>query len=269
MEGLHVHPAADVLGVSVLPSLFRKPVAIDAGHPVEASSQPRAVMFGSVIYPRPGMKLFGTSWISAPAAGGQSWLYEELLADGFPVKFTLTDKYSNVPAFRRLAARHPSGIDYLIESVDATKVPMTLTGFRTMFNSFHHFDPSDGRQVLRSAIEAHQPIGVFEIPERSVATIIPLLFTPLYVVIATLFIRPFQWRRLLWTYALPLVPLTCWWDGLVSQFRAYTVSELKGMTRELGTYDWEVDCVPIGGTPGNLTYLVGIPKSGPDVTRGE
>jgi len=57
-------------------------------------------------------------------------IYEDLLADGFPVKFTLTDKYPNIPAFRRLAARHPSGIDYLIESVDATKVPTTLTGFQ-------------------------------------------------------------------------------------------------------------------------------------------
>ena len=141
-------------------------------------------------------------------------IYEELLADAFTVKFTLTDKYPNVPAFRRLAARHSSGIDYVTDSVDATRLPSTLTGFRTMFNSFHHFDPSAGLQVLRSAIEARQPIGIFEIPERSIATIIPLLFTPLYVAIATPFIRPFQWRRLLWTYALPLVPLTCWWDGL-------------------------------------------------------
>ena len=28
--------------------------------------------------------------------------------------------------------------------------------------------------------------------------------------------------RMLWTYPVPLVPLTCWWDGIVSQLRAYT-----------------------------------------------
>jgi hypothetical protein len=59
-------------------------------------------------------------------------------------------------------------------------------------------------------------IGIFEVPERSVATMIPLLFTPLYVAVATPFIR--QWRRWQWTYALRLVPLTCWWDGLLSNF---------------------------------------------------
>ena len=188
-------------------------------------------------------------------------LYEDLLADGVAVQFTLTDKYPNLTAFRRLAGLHPSGIDYVPDSVDATKVPPELLGFRTMFNSFHHFSPAAGRDILQCAVEARQPIGIFEIPERSIGTIIPLLFTPLFVAVATPFIRPFQWRRLLWTYALPLVPLTCWWDGLVSQFRAYTVSELNGLTRGIDSYDWEADRIPLGTTPGHLTYLLGVPKS--------
>jgi hypothetical protein len=187
-------------------------------------------------------------------------LYEELLADGVAVKFTLTDKYPNLGAFQRLARLHPSGIAYVADSVDAAKVPPELTGFRTMFNSFHHFDPRAGHAVLQCAVKAGQPIGIFEIPERSAATIVPLLFTPLFVAVATPFIRPFQWRRLLWTYVLPLVPLTSWWDGLVSQLRAYTVSELNGLARAFGDYDWEADRIPIGATPGHLTYLVGIPK---------
>jgi hypothetical protein len=187
-------------------------------------------------------------------------LYEDLLAEGVAVQFTLTDKYPNLTAFRRLAELHPSGIAYVADSVDAAKVPRELMGLRTMFNSFHHFGPAAGRDVLKCAVEAQQPIGIFEIPERSLATMIPLLFTPLFVAVATPFIRPFQWRRLLWTYLLPLVPLTCWWDGLVSQFRAYTVSELNGLTRGLGAYEWEADRIPIGATPGHLTYLLGIPK---------
>ncbi len=187
-------------------------------------------------------------------------LYEDLLADDVAVQFTLTDKYPNLTAFRRLAGLHPSGIGYVADPVDATNVPLVLLGFRTMFNSFHHFGPAAGRRILQCAVEARQPIGIFEIPERSLATIIPLLFTPLFVAVATPFIRPFQWRRLLWTYALPLVPVTCWWDGLVSQFRAYTVSEFNGLTRGFDSYDWEEDRVPLGTTPGHLTYLLGIPK---------
>ncbi len=194
------------------------------------------------------------------AGGPVLALYEDLLAEGVGVRFTLTDKYPNLNAFQRLIRMHPSGIACVKESVDGANVPPDLKGFRTMFNAFHHFDPRAGRAVLTCAVNAGQPIGIFEIPERSFATMVPLLFTPLFVAVATPFIRPFQWRRLLWTYVLPLVPLTCWWDGLVSQLRAYTVSELKELAKEAGDYDWEANRIPIGVTPGHVTYLLGFPR---------
>jgi hypothetical protein len=190
-------------------------------------------------------------------------LYEALAAEGVRVRFTLTDKYPNLPAFRALAAEHPDGISYVAAPVDAAAVPRQLTGFRTMFNAFHHFRPDAARAVLRSAVAGGQPIGIFEIPERTLATIIPLLFTPLFVAVATPFIRPFRWRRVLWTYLVPCVPLTCWWDGLVSQLRAYNVGELSALTEGLGDYDWNAGRVPLGATPGHLTYVVGIPRRQP------
>jgi hypothetical protein len=189
-------------------------------------------------------------------------IYEALIAGGISIPFTLTDKYPNLHAFRRLSSLHPSGILYIADSVDATKAPRDLVGLRTMFNAFHHFAPGPGRSVLACAVEARQPIGIFEIPERSLLTMIPLLFTPLFVAIATLFIRPCHWRRLLWTYLLPLVPLTCWRDGMVSQCRAYTATEMLELTRDLGGYNWTAARVGIDGTVGHLTYLLGFPKPG-------
>jgi hypothetical protein len=113
-------------------------------------------------------------------------------------------------------------------------VPGTLTGLRSVFNAFHRFNPREARAVLESTVQVWQPIGIFEIPERSLVMMIPFLFTPLYIAIATPFIRPFHWNRLLWTYLIPLIPLTCWWDGLVSQWRAYTVEELLELTQDGG-----------------------------------
>ena len=188
-------------------------------------------------------------------------IYEALAAEGISIRFTLTDRYPNLSAFARLAALHPSQIASVADSVDAANVPRQLIGMRTMFNAFHHFSPVMARSVLECAVDAGQPIGIFEIPERALSTIIPLLFTPLIVAAATPFIRPFQWRRLLWTYLLPLVPLTSWWDGLVSQFRAYTVKEMLELTRGLESYNWSAGQVKIGGTPARITYLLGIPKA--------
>ena len=187
-------------------------------------------------------------------------LHDSFASDGMTVRFVLTDKYPNLPAFHRLTATHEH-VSCVTTSVDAAAVPRELVGFRTVFNAFHHFSPSVARAVLLSAVLARQPIGVFEIPERAMTTMLPLLFTPVFVGLATPFIRPFRWRRLLWTYLVPLVPLTCWWDGLVSQWRAYTVAELERLAEGLGgeSYRWRAGRVAIPGSPGHLTFVIGIP----------
>jgi hypothetical protein len=186
--------------------------------------------------------------------------YEALLDSGLNVPFTLTDKYPNLPAFRCLSALHPSGILYVADSIDAMAVPRNFEGLRTMFNAFHHFAPESARRVLRCAVEARQPIVIFEIPERSLAAIFPLLFTPILVAAATPFMRPFRWRRLLWTYLIPLVPITSWWDGVVSQLRAYTAKEMLELAQGLDDYDWRAGRVEIRGKLGHVTYLLGNPK---------
>jgi len=188
-------------------------------------------------------------------------LVADLRASGFEASAVLTDLYPNRSAFEQAAAEGAGGIGYESTPVDAQAVPRRLQGFRTIFNAFHHFPPSAALAVLRDAWEARQPIAVFEIPQRSLLLSLPLLFTPLFVLVATPFIRPFRWRRLIWTYLLPLVPLTCWWDGLVSQLRAYEPAELEALTVSLKSgYRWRAGRVPLPGTPGNLTYLLGLPE---------
>src|SRR5580704_164595 len=71
------------------------------------------------------------------------------------------------------------------------------------------------------------------------------------------FIKPFRWKRLLWTYLIPLVPLMCCWDGVISQLRAYTIAELSELTQGLEDYEWSAGNTPIDGQPGHLTYLLG------------
>lgn len=136
-----------------------------------------------------------------------------------------------------------------------------MVGLRTMFNAFHHFAPKSARLVLQNAVQARQPVGIFEIPERSLIMMVAFLFTPVYVALATPFVRPFRWTRLLWTYVIPLIPLTCWWDGLVSECRAYTVAEMLAMTQGFDDYDWKADRVEVPGRLGHLTHLLGIPHS--------
>jgi hypothetical protein len=194
--------------------------------------------------------------------GSMSSLVQALAAQGVRPQVTLTDRFTNTQAFQRVAATSNGQISFSNEPVDARAVPPDMGGLRTMFNAFHHFRPFDAMAVLRDSVQAGQPIGIFEIPERSLRTLAPMFFlVPLLVASTTPFIRPFRWRRLLWTYLVPLVPLACWWDGLVSQLRAYSPTGLQDLAEAVGTptYCWRAGRVPIVSNPGHLTYLIGYP----------
>ena len=185
--------------------------------------------------------------------------HEALRSAGSDVKITLTDKYPNLVAFAHLTSSHTGNISYVAEPVDATSVPDELTGMRTMFNAFHHFPPAEARSILRSAVRAWQPIGIVEISERTPAMMLLVMFTPLFVWVVTPFLQPFRWRRLFWTYGLPAIPLMCWWDGMVSQWRCYRVAELLALTEGMEEFGWDAGRLPLRWGLGHATYLVGSP----------
>ena len=185
-----------------------------------------------------------------------------LAAMGLDTRIIMTDRFPNLRAFQRIEQASHDQISFIRESVDARCVPNQLCGLRTIFNSFHHFRQSDARRILCDAVDAAQPIAIFEYPERAmVIVILTMVLTPFLVALVTPFIRPFRWLRLLLTYVLPVIPLTCWWDGVVSQLRAYTVGELKAMTKNsaASSYEWHAGIESLPGSPGHLTYLVGHP----------
>ena len=223
-----------------------------------------ALKFDNVLVPliERALRESGTSHIVDLCSGGSGpvpALVAELNARGVPATATLTDLYPNIHAFEQIAAITDSRVTFATEAVDARAVPPSLVGLRTIFNGFHHLAPADARSVLHAAAAARQPIGIFEVSERS-ARAIPVVLVPVFVWLATPFMRPFLWRRLLWTYLIPLVPLTCLWDGIVSQLRAYSIDELHDLTVGSASMRWEIGQVPIARGRGRLTYLLGIPS---------
>jgi hypothetical protein len=203
----------------------------------------------------------GTTRIVDLCSGGSGpllLLARDLADQGLDVRVTMTDLFPNVPAFEQIAAQSDGRIGFETTSVDARDVPARLTGLRTIFNGFHHLEPQDARAVLHAAAAARQPIAIFEASERSWVTLVTILLTPLLVWVVTPFMRPFRWRRLFWTYLVPMVPLTCLWDGIVSQLRCYTLDELRSLCEGTAPMRWEAGHLPIPQGR-HLTYLVGCP----------
>lgn len=178
------------------------------------------------------------------------------------VTITLTDKYPNLAAWRRAAADGGGAVEFVSDPVDAADVPRDLEGFRTLFTSLHHFRPEQARALLADAAAGGAGIGAFEYTERRWLVWGPaILLIPFFVWITTPFMRPFSWRRLLWTYLAPVVPLVAMWDGLVSCLRSYSMEELEALVSSLPSncLSWRVGRVRALGLA-RVTFVVGWPS---------
>lgn len=179
---------------------------------------------------------------------------------GVQVRVLLTDLYPNVAAFEAASRASGRRLRYTVEPVDALRVPRHLTGFRTLFEALHHFQPEQVRAIFADAVEKGAAIGVFEVTERSIPGLLRMLVVPISVSLLAPFIRPFSWSRLFFTYVVPIAPLLCFFDGVVSSLRSYTLDELRELTEGLGVgeYVWEMGVERRYGFP--ITWMVGYPS---------
>ena len=210
-----------------------------------------------------GLNKSGTNQIidlGSGGGGGLIWLNSELKKDIPGLKIVLTDYYPNISAFR-LTKKKAINFEFIDKPIDARNVPKELNGLRTQFLSLHHFKPKDAKLILQNAIDTDSSIAIFEAQERSVPSILAMLFSPISVLLVTPFIRPFKFGRIIFTYLIPVVPLFVLWDGIVSSLRTYSVNEMNRLVENLnGTekYEWEINKVKSG--PSVVLYLLGTKK---------
>ncbi|MEQ6124502.1 hypothetical protein AAON49_09895 [Pseudotenacibaculum sp. MALMAid0570] len=198
--------------------------------------------------------------LGSGGGGGLIWLNSELIKDIPDLRITLTDFYPNLSAFK-YTKKQAKNFEFVETSVDARNVPPELKGLRTQFLSLHHFKPNDAKLILQNAIDTGNSIAVFEAQERSIHSIIAMLFSPISVLLTTPFIRPFKFGRILFTYLIPIVPLFVLWDGIVSSLRTYSVKEMNTLVESLNEtekYDWKINKVKSG--PSVVLYLLGTKK---------
>lgn len=195
------------------------------------------------------------------SGGGGPWQHLGLEINqlaGREISVWLTDIYppDPIPA----PAAQTVGVRWHAAPVDATAVPDTLRGMRTLFNGFHHFRPETAAHILHDAVSNDEPIVVMELLRRDWEGVLLALFSPLLVLMLTPWIRPFSWKRLVLTYLIPVAPLVIWWDTLVSILRCYTPQEMRKMGHEVAGdgYHWFADTYRCG--PASVTFLIGYPR---------
>jgi len=95
------------------------------------------------------------------------------------------------------------------------KVPKNLNGLQTMFSAFHHFRTTDAKKILRNAMDNNRPIAIFDGGDKNILVFVGIIFIHLIIFfLFTPFFKPFRLSRIIFTYALPLIPLCTIWDGI-------------------------------------------------------
>src|SRR5690606_3298983 len=123
------------------------------------------------------------------------------------------------------------------------------------------FKPNQAITILQNAVDENQPIGIFEIQDRSLPSIIAMLLSPISVLLTTPFIKPFSLLRLFFTSLIPIIPIVVLWDGVVSSLRPYCVDEMQDLVQKVTNSDhfhWKIEKKK--AKLGFVIYTIGIPK---------
>ena len=176
----------------------------------------------------------------------------------------LTDLYPHLPFADHINTSSIGDISYVTEPMDATNIPRSEQGLRTMICSFHHMRPSVAKQILQNAQQSRQPIFIYEISDNShpiLLTLISMPFLFLLCFFITLGVRPMTWQQIVFTYLIPIIPICFAWDGTISNIRTYTQKDMNVLLRDLRTEDYTWETGAIGGLPSGKLYVIGKPVS--------
>jgi len=199
------------------------------------------------------------------AGGPLPAILKSLQGDQIEASAILTDKFPNLDQLRRLAANNAQ-LTYSEESVDATDT--NIPGVRTLFNAFHHFKPEQARSILQDSIEKRQAIGIFEFVERSPGALLSVAASAYSAYFTIPTIKPRRASWLAFTYLVPVIPMSILWDGTVSCWRVYSVSELDAMVKSIPgheDFNWEISQQRMPYLIAHTTVLLGYPKSEAEV----
>ncbi|MBK6446298.1 MAG: class I SAM-dependent methyltransferase [Bacteroidetes bacterium] len=190
---------------------------------------------------------------------------------GLNIEITLTDKYPNISAYEMLALKLNASVSFSHESVDAAHVPSNLSGFRTLFSGFHHFNKKYAQSIIQNAVNAKSGIGIFDGGDKNIFTVLGIiLLHPIAFFLFTPFFKPFRFSRIFFTYLIPIIPLCTIWDGVVSIIRLHNPGQLIEMAEEVDrvNYSWKA------GTVKNkfgmrIAYLIGTPLADTSIENGK
>lgn len=206
--------------------------------------------------------------LGSGSGGAMPMVHEAIIKDHPNASLTMTDLYPNPQAIKRFNSEN-SNLKYHEESVDATNFSSAPKGLKTMVNCFHHMRPEQARKIVQSAAENKEPLLIYEMAENNIPLIVWWLMLPISLTIVMLmcffmtpFVRPMTWQQIVFTYLIPVIPITYAWDGQASLPRMYTMDDMDELLEGLETehYTWKKGRALDAKGKKKGTYVIGMPK---------
>jgi hypothetical protein len=178
-----------------------------------------------------------------------------IVALNIPHKTLLTDLYppengKGLPIFIRY---HPNPID-----ISHTLPPGK--GLITMFNSFHHFDDATKEKILTDTINSGRPFLFTELLQPDTKSFLLVCFsTTLGHWLMVPFMKPFDWKRIFFTYIIPIHTITIFIDGIISVCKARNELYYKNLLYKIKKMDYRVQFHKTKGRFATLYTIEGTP----------
>lgn len=163
-------------------------------------------------------------------------------------KTLLTDKYPQ-------KILQTCGISYAKNSVDVLNFMPNDANFYTMYNAFHHFDLENQRNIINKLVGSKSRFLIVEIVQPNIINFVLItIASTIGVLLTSLFIQPFDWKRVAFTYIIPINIITVLIDGWLSIINSKSVSYYQKNLISVSTQDK----IQIGYTFQFPTYITTI-----------
>ncbi len=171
----------------------------------------------------------------------------------FPYKVLLTDLYP--PPY---SLNLPTNIVYYTQPVNLETELPPGNGLISLFNGFHHFSDPLKKEIIDRIKQAKRPFFIVEILQPTCRHFIAVLFsTTIGHWLAVPFMKPFSWKRIFFTYIIPLHTLTVCIDGIISVFKSKSRRFYSNLCNQLTEEDYSIQLIQAKGISGNILVLQG------------
>lgn len=146
------------------------------------------------------------------------------------IKIIGTDLFPNPEILTHIKGQYPH-FDYIEHPINALNPPEGDNASYLMFTGFHHFKPDEATAMIQTCLSKGKSLTILELTRRyglfsyifSVLSVFILMPTPFFA-------KKWRWQKFVFSL-IPVIPFMVGFDGVVSNLRTYTKTELEQLAQ--------------------------------------